>query len=615
MRMIVALLALCLSALAAPAGSGEASSRAPAPPPLLAGYFLEPGTAWEIRDVCCSDTVVFGDAPQGRLETGYARHAHWLRIDPGGREGVLVLDAAVDEADLFAVDRATGRIERMQAGDTRPASVRPILSPRAAFPIAGDDRREFYLRIVQPTAISIGFDLPQRAAFEARTERRALLRTGFVGAVLMMVVFNVVLSVFSRDITFLLNALTILPLLMLDLYLTGVGPTYLWGETPGLSNTLMCVGIIAPVIFGGLFFHAFMSGGARGDSPALKLFFVSPAIGIVLLALLPFVAYWRLQPAILALAVLMISIQLCVCVFEAWKGSRRAATLLVPLIGGILPGVALTALQKIAGVDFGSLNEHLLEITLVFEALFFSLALAYRFRIAQEERGELQRAYLAHVGESERRLLAAVDEERARIATDMHDTAGQNMVAVVSRLARLKRKVAQAPEIASELGEVADVAREMVADIRRISHDLHPVALRQLGFGKALETLAERFGAAGQIDVQLDNDLPDGAISPDQEQHLYRIVQELVTNAARHSKGTVCRVRIARNGAGVAVSVSDDGSGIRADAAAKGAPSGLGLELVGQRVRFLNGEWGWRSGDKGAVFDLRFPSPSQAARG
>jgi len=595
-----------------PAAAGDAE-----PAPVSIEYVPSPQTEFDLRDVCCGAGPGFVSLPDATLGTRFDDTSHWLRITTGGQEGVLTLGALVDEADLHFVDPATGDWIVMRSGDTRPASERSLVSARIAFPLpAMPPPAEFYLRIRQPTAISIRIDFVSGNAFRSASQSTAIIRAALFGAAMIMIVFNLTFSVATRDLAFLLNAATVGSVLVLDIYLTGVGSAYLWAEAPWISNYVINLALITTSIAAGLFFYFFLRDPAMPRQYLLRILLISPVIALALVAFLPWVVYWRLQPPIFAVLGMMIAANIAICVLEAWRGNRRARVLLVPFVGCIIPGSALAVGHIVFGQRIGILDEHVLEFALVVEALLFSLALAYRIRIAQQERSEIQHALVRHVRESERRLLAAVDQERSRIAADLHDTAGQGLVAIVNRLARLSRKVNGAREARRELDTITVAARETVGEVRRISHNLHSATLHQLGLSRALNTLAEHAAATTPVTVDLSIDGVGDSLTDEANVHVYGITQELLTNAVRHSGASKCGVKLRADGNDIVLEVTDDGSGMPLPQInGQQAGSGLGLELVAQRVRSLGGRWNIRRLAPGTAFEVRFPLMQSANSG
>jgi two-component system sensor histidine kinase UhpB len=184
--------------------------------------------------------------------------------------------------------------------------------------------------------------------------------------------------------------------------------------------------------------------------------------------------------------------------------------------------------------------------------------------------------------ESARRALAAQEAERLRVARELHDEVGQTLTAVALQAERI---AGDFPAQASSLYEIVGTVHRSLDDVRRIVRELRPEALDDLGLTDALISLCLRMERQGALTVlrELEGGLP--ALSSEVELVIYRVAQEALTNALRHSQATQVRVGLGRGYAGqdaVVLSVVDDGRGL--PAAAPAARSG---GLAGMRERAI----------------------------
>ncbi len=159
-----------------------------------------------------------------------------------------------------------------------------------------------------------------------------------------------------------------------------------------------------------------------------------------------------------------------------------------------------------------------------------------------------------------RAALLAQERERLRIARALHDEAGQTLTAVILEI---ERAAAQGPE--SERGRMAELAAELQStldEIRRISRELRPEALDDLGLVNALIALTTRAGRQSdlQIERHLADDLPP--LSAELELVIYRVAQEALTNVLRHAKASHCLIELQSQDGQVELRVSDDGRGM-----------------------------------------------------
>jgi signal transduction histidine kinase len=185
--------------------------------------------------------------------------------------------------------------------------------------------------------------------------------------------------------------------------------------------------------------------------------------------------------------------------------------------------------------------------------------------------------------ESRERLVVAREEERRRIRRDLHDGLGPALSGVVFRVESARLLVDRDPETAKgHLAATSEHVQEVVADVRRLVHDLRPPALDDLGLVGALRQQAGHLGGAG-LEVQVEaEDL--GTLPAAVEVAAYRIAAEALTNVVRHAGATACAVRLGHDGGELVVEVRDDGVGIDA-----GAQAGVGLRSLRERAAELGG--------------------------
>ena len=177
--------------------------------------------------------------------------------------------------------------------------------------------------------------------------------------------------------------------------------------------------------------------------------------------------------------------------------------------------------------------------------------------------------------DSARRALAAQEDERQRLSRELHDEIGQSLTALVLQLEYAVRTAP--PELADHLGQTREDARASLEEVRRVARRLRPEALDDLGLRSALTNLCERAGAGPfRVERALARDLPK--LSPEAELVLYRVAQESLTNAARHSGASWVRLSLEPRGGGVVLRVEDDGAGV------DGAPEGAGITGMRERA-------------------------------
>jgi two-component system sensor histidine kinase UhpB len=161
--------------------------------------------------------------------------------------------------------------------------------------------------------------------------------------------------------------------------------------------------------------------------------------------------------------------------------------------------------------------------------------------------------------EAARTALAAQEAERLRVARELHDEIGQTLTAVTIQAERAAHGDS---ELAQALRDVADGVRESLDEVRRIARELRPEALDDLGLVNALIALCTRIGAQGGARVRRDLQAELPPLSPDVDLVIYRVAQESLTNALRHSGAREVTVSLTSDAGNVTLAVTDDGKGL-----------------------------------------------------
>jgi PAS domain S-box-containing protein len=205
-----------------------------------------------------------------------------------------------------------------------------------------------------------------------------------------------------------------------------------------------------------------------------------------------------------------------------------------------------------------------------------------------------------------RRLLAAQEAERRRIAGELHDSLGQNLLLLKNR-AQLALDEGDVPAtLRWQFESFRDLAGQAIAEVRQISYDLHPYQLDQLGLTRALDGMIA--GAVRNTGFPFERRLDDvdDLFPPEAATHLFRIVQEAVNNVLKHARARSARILLERDVHEVHLLVEDDGGGFTP---VGGPLPGLGLRNIAERVRIIGGRLQIDSAPgRGTRIDVVIPS-------
>lgn len=191
--------------------------------------------------------------------------------------------------------------------------------------------------------------------------------------------------------------------------------------------------------------------------------------------------------------------------------------------------------------------------------------------------------------EFSRQLMESQEKERQRIAAELHDGLGQDLL-IIKNWAMLGLK--NGTDSRRQLSEISETASAAIDEVREIAYNLRPFHLDELGLTKAVESMLDRISKVSTIEFSWETDSVDGFFPRDAEINFYRIVQECVNNIVKHSGAARACVKIERDAEGLQILIEDDGRGFDtiSMASKRASQSGFGLAGINERVRILGGK-------------------------
>jgi signal transduction histidine kinase len=214
------------------------------------------------------------------------------------------------------------------------------------------------------------------------------------------------------------------------------------------------------------------------------------------------------------------------------------------------------------------------------------------------------------------RLLQSQDDERRRIARELHDSVGQLLAGLGMNLSAVRTDIERLTRTANALTDSEDLVKEMTREVRTMSYLLHPPLLDEAGLLSALRWYVEGFAERSTIKVDLQTPESFERLSREMEITVFRVVQECLTNIHRHSGSSTATIRLARSNGEVRVEVEDRGKGLSAEKQfeiASGGTPGVGIRGMRERVRQLGGTLDIKSASHGTCVVTCFPSSKASA--
>lgn len=222
--------------------------------------------------------------------------------------------------------------------------------------------------------------------------------------------------------------------------------------------------------------------------------------------------------------------------------------------------------------------------TLLMTVVALSLAFgAYKTRVSQLKREQRKQEAFS------RRLIELQENERKRIAGELHDSLGQNLVVIKNRAWITLQEPANREQAMEQMEEISDAADQSLAEVREIAYNLRPFLIDRSGLTSAIETLLRK-SAPSELRIAADLSNIDKLLPPEMEINLYRVIQECLNNMIKHAEATDASVSIRLADGAIEVTISDNGKGfdaglIRLGNSANG--SGFGLLGITERAKIL----------------------------
>ena len=524
-----------------------------------------------------------------------------------------------------------------------PFERRPVERRNFMFPLrlAPGDSCQVYFSISKdflPNSNVLLVDFNTREGLIRRYED-ILLTVFFVFCSLYLLLSALVFSITQQRFQWYYFGYVLLTACFISTHL-GHGFQYLWRDYPRLQFIVPATLNIFRLIFGIWFFRLYFEIPKYARHFHL---FLNITIGLFLLTPVLQVIYALWRPKAEIYETLMFYGYLFFCsylvffslVILAWAlreifyKRRTRSTALFIVVALTFVGLATTSLQYL-GYNLLDLSpDYLYENKLIFTtqtfyipvpvmaAFFFEILLVFNFSMRKyirlfekDQRAQLKIAKAREEGLNA--LILGVENERRRIARDLHDGACVHLAAVNMQLDSLRENLTDQPELSARLADITDDIEQTYREVRGISHDLMSKALEKTDLQVALEDLVMRCRQAQpRLDIQLYTQFRPEEVSGLAKIHLYRIMQELLGNTLKHAQAKQVNVQLLEDRGNLLITVEDDGKGF--DPAANEQSEGIGLTNVRTRVEVLRGTFHLESKPGRGTF-INIEVPMEATR-
>jgi PAS domain S-box-containing protein len=208
-------------------------------------------------------------------------------------------------------------------------------------------------------------------------------------------------------------------------------------------------------------------------------------------------------------------------------------------------------------------------------------------------------------------LIAAQEAERTRIARELHDSLGQNLLLIKNHAQLALLRASEPNGWQNQMDHISDLVSKAIEEVRQISHNLHPYRIDHLGLTQALTILIDDAARSSGVVFERRIEDIDDVLPPDHAINLYRFIQECINNILKHSQAKKVSIQIERDISELQLEVKDDGHGFDAKLQ-ETTGNGLGLKNMADRVRILHGRFTLDSSPgNGASIRVTIPIPAE----
>ena len=574
----------------------------------------DPTGSLTIEDVTQSEwSGQFYNRADSSNNFGVTRAAIWLKLDLNFRipySGGYLLEVPyppLDELTAYFPDGAGG-FRVIKTGDTKPFQERDIDNHDFLFRLPPNlhGQAQIYLRVFNRGPVVAPIYLWKEQAFFQNEQLELLVAGTYFGALIALTIFNLFIYFSVRDTSYLWYVSYLCGMGMFLFIYKGLAFRFFWPDSPDWGNHALYL-FLTLAMFSGLRFSRTMLN-LQTFAPKLNKviywtawgFVLYPVFGLIwskyfLIGALPYLALITL---ILVVSAITLSI------LGGYKPARFVALSFLTL----LPGALLISLRTLGVVPDNILISNSLIFGVVSEALLLSFALAYRIRLLNAEIEQSHQSMVKTKKHFTKEIIGARDSELRRIASELHDGIGQNLLVVSNRLGSLKKQMGDSiPQ--NKIVFLQEIVQETIRDIRRMSHRLHPHQLERLGLKAALKETIKRSFEDTEIQVEFQVDDFKDSLDPAIELHIYRIVQEAIKNIVTHSNASWANIEIKDYLSNISIWIEDNGDNIDKNTYIQNKDvSSFGLTSIKERVKLLHGTLEFKSTEKaGFLFLVTLP--------
>ena len=547
------------------------------------------------------------------LNIGITYKDYWMKFSLKNASdkdlSLFLAFGAVINDSLFLYKTIDGKIvEKTILGEVLPFSTSEIKYQTPIFKInlKAHEKAQYFLKASgtgQP--MSLTADLLNVEGFHQWDTQKMFFLGLVYGIMSLILVLNFSFFVITREKIYLIFSAQVLFSLISILYFDGFIYQYIFPNNGYWANESIAITFCLTFIFSNTFITNFFNLKALAPlADYIFKYMTSALFGVIILS---FVHPWGFNFFIIFLAIIttLVASLLFVSILKMKRlGISSYFFILLATVSLIIFGTTFQLFMTgfLPEVFFTHYSMH---FAVVLQSVFLALAVNDKFRVIREENTQIQIQLVEALNQYSQNLITNIEAERQRLAVDIHDGLGQNLLTIRNNILRTLKQKGISAKMQDTLDSLLDITTDTLEDTRAMSYNLRPPILNTMGLTVAIQSLVEKMRYSSSLKVTLEMEQSvDNLIRKDLEINIYRILQESFNNVIKHAKAKKTDLSILQKNNLLEITFQDNGIGYNQNANIMGQ----GLLGIKERVALLKGSLNVISNENtGTLLSIKIP--------
>ena len=547
------------------------------------------------------------------LNIGITFNNYWLKFplkNTSDKDLSLFLAfGAVINDSLFLYKTIDGKIvEKTILGEVLPFSTNEIKYQTPIFKInlKAHEKAQYFLKAAgtgQP--MSLTAELLNAEGFHQWDTQKMFFLGLVYGIISLILVLNFSFFVITREKIYLIFSAQVFFSLLSILYFDGFIYQYIFPNNGYWANESIAITFCLTFVFSNTFITNFFNLKALAPSADYIFKYMTSALfGVIVLS---FVHPWGFNFFIIFLAIItsLVAGLLFISILTMRRlGVSSYFFILLATVSLIIFGTTFQLFMTgfLPEVFF---THYAMHFAVVLQSVFLALAVNDKFRIIREENTQYQVKLVEALNQYSQNLITNIEAERQRLAVDIHDGLGQNLLTIRNNILRTLKQKGISAKMKDTFDSLLDITTDTLEDTRAMSYNLRPPILNTMGLTVAIQTLTEKMRVSSNLKIALKMEQSlDGLIHKDLEINIYRILQESFSNVIKHAKASEINLKIVPKNTFLEITFKDNGIGYDQNANI----IGQGLLGIKERVALLKGTLNIISNENtGTLLSIKIP--------